>query len=120
MKTSNKTEELVTLATPYYGSIVRPHGRPEQIYIKLVANQTTGEFKHAGLCVWDSKKRPDLPSWLSEQGVSTLLCNDCHLRTEQNFTAAGISVFRKQLEDLHELISDWTTQRTTNCGDIAA
>jgi len=120
MNTSNKTHnEMVTLATPYYGSMIRPQGRPEHIYIKLVANPITGEFNQTEVCVWDQKKRPDLPSWLSTQGVEALLCNDSPFDEEHHFSAVGISIFREKLEGLQEMVSDWTNQLKTG-GDVLA
>ena len=111
---------MVTLATPYYGTLIRPQGRPEQIYIKLIANPTTGKLDQTKVCVWDPKKRPDLPGWLSDQGIKTLLCDDNPRELEQSFSAAGISIFRKQLEGLQEMVSDWTMHLTANGGTQAA
>jgi hypothetical protein len=115
-----KHKEMVTLATPYYGSMIRPHGRPEQIYIKLIANPTTGEFNQTEVCVWDPKKLPDLPIWLSKQGIDTLLCDDSPQESDQHFSAAGISIFRKQWEGLQEMVSDWTTQIATGGSVLTA
>ncbi|MDT8421303.1 MAG: hypothetical protein RQ754_12810 [Desulfuromonadales bacterium] len=121
MKTTHNIQEnLVTLATPYYGLTTRPQGRLENIYIKLIANPLTGEYSQAGLCVWDPKKMPQLPAWLSRQGVSTLLCNDKPLDTEQSFSAAGISIFRKPHADLPEMVSDWKNRQTTGETTLAA
>lgn len=121
MNTINKTHnEMVTLATPYYGSMIRPQGRPEQIYIKLIANPVTGEFNQTEVCVWDPKKLPDLPSWLSKQGIDTLLCDDSPQESDRHFSAVGISIFRKQWEGLQEMVSDWTTQITTGSSVLPA
>jgi hypothetical protein len=120
MNTTNNTQnKMVTLATPYYGSMTRPHGRPEQIYIKLVANPTTGEFDQTGLCVWDPKKLPHLPDWLSRQGIETILCNDNPSEPDQSFSAAGVTLFRKQRGDIQEMVSNWKIHLTTG-GDFLA
>jgi hypothetical protein len=120
MNRANNTQETVTLATPYYGSMTRPQGRPERIYLKLSADPASGKLSRTEVCVWDPKKRPDLPGWLSEQGIQALLCNDSPEESVQSFSAAGISLFRQQQEDLQEMVRDWATQLTTKGGAVAA
>lgn len=111
---------MATLAVPYYGSMVRPHGRSEHIYIKLTADPHSGEFKQTGLCVWDYRKLPDLAAWLSTQGVETLLCNDSHLGSDRAFNAAGIRILNKLQGDLQAMVENWMVQTSIAGGPIAA
>lgn len=111
---------MVTLATPYYGSMTRPHGRPEHIFIKLIANPKTGEFNQAELCVWDSRKMPDLPDWLSMQGIETILCNDSPIGSEQPFSSAGVTIFCKQEGEVQDMVHNWTAQIKANGRALAA
>lgn len=111
---------MATLAIPYYGSMVRPHGRSEHIYIKLTADPTSGEFKQTGLCVWDNRKFPDLAAWLSTQEIETLLCNDGHMGSDRAFNAAGVTILHELQGDLQEMINDWMMQTSITGGTIAA
>lgn len=111
---------MATLAVPYYGSMVRPHGRSEHIYIKLTADQTSGELKQSGLCVWDAKRQPDLACWLSSQGIETLLCNDSHLGSDRAFSAAGVKILDRLQGDLQKKAETWMVQTSIIGSPLAA
>lgn len=111
---------MTTLATPYYGSTIRPHGRPENIYVKLVANKETGEIVQTEICVWNPKQQPNLPNWLSQQGVEILLCNHPPTESDSSFSAAGIIKYRTPHGDFQDMINCWSTKQTQGCEVLAA
>lgn len=109
---------MTTLATPYYGSMIRPQGRPEHIYVKLVADEKTGEIVKTDLCVWNPKQQPNLPAWLSQQGVEILLCDHAPAESDSSFSAAGIEKYRTPHRDFQEMVDCWSSNQTP--GEILA
>ncbi|PLX84533.1 MAG: hypothetical protein C0618_11375 [Desulfuromonas sp.] len=114
MNTINNNTTAKTVAAPYYGSIIGRKGRLEQIYIKLTTDPSSEAQPRQEICIWNPKDTSNLPEWLSQQGIETLLCTDKDTGSELPFLEAGIQVIRDLYGDIEDMISTWSNQRLQN------
>ena len=67
---------MTTLAVPYYGNLYHNCTGYERVYFIVNYDTETERTQDVRLRVWDDKQTPDLYSWLKENEVFGVVCND--------------------------------------------
>ena len=97
----------MTIAVPYYGSLIRPGEGIESIYFLAEVLENSKGIQPKGMRVWNRRKDPNLMQWLRSEKILGILCHDKPLPLVDELKSAGVWVNSEQKGEYPEIILNW-------------
>ena len=97
----------MTIAVPYYGSLIRPGEGIEFIYFLAEVLEDQKGVQPKGMIVWNRRQNPNLSQWLNKEKILGILCHDKPVPLVEELKSAGVWVASEQEGEYPEIVLRW-------------